>query len=217
MEQVIVIGGTGYIGIPLIQKLIAGGFQVTAVARPQSIAKLPAGCAPIAGSPLDAHTYQDHIPPASTLVHLVGTPHPAPWKAAQFRSVDLVALQQSVAAAQHAAVKHLVFVSVAHPAPAMKAYVAVRIQCERILHESGLTATIVRPWYVLGPGHYWPYVLLPIYKILEMISATRESAIRLGLVTRAQMVNTLASAVASPTPGIRILTTADIRSLGTTP
>jgi uncharacterized protein YbjT (DUF2867 family) len=102
----------------------------------------------------------------------------------------------------------------------MKAYVAIRIQCERILQESGLTATIVRPWYVLGPGHYWPYVLLPIYKALEAIPSTRESAIRLGLVTRSQMVNTLASAVASApvasaSPGIRILTTADIRSLGT--
>jgi hypothetical protein len=118
-------------------------------------------------------------------------------EAEQCRSVDLVALQQSVAAAKHAAVKHLVFVSVAHPAPAMKAYVAIRIQCERILQESGLTATIVRPWYVLGPGHYWPYVLLPIYKALEAIPSTRESAIRLGLVTRSQMVNTLASAVAS--------------------
>jgi uncharacterized protein YbjT (DUF2867 family) len=99
----------------------------------------------------------------------------------------------------------------------MKAYVAIRIQCERILQESGLTATIVRPWYVLGPGHYWPYVLLPIYKALEAIPSTRESAIRLGLVTRSQMVNTLASAVASPTSGIRILATADIRSLGTIP
>jgi uncharacterized protein YbjT (DUF2867 family) len=104
----------------------------------------------------------------------------------------------------------------------MKAYVAVRIQCERIIQESGLTATIVRPWYVLGPSHYWPCVLLPIYKVLEAIPATRESAIRLGLVTRSQMVNTLASAVASaavasPAPGIRILTTADIRSLGATP
>jgi uncharacterized protein YbjT (DUF2867 family) len=35
----------------------------------------------------------------------------------------------------------------------MKAYVRVRQECEEILRESGLACTILRPWYVLGPGH----------------------------------------------------------------
>jgi uncharacterized protein YbjT (DUF2867 family) len=200
----------------LIEKLCADGFQVTAVARPQSTAKLPAGCSVIAGSALDSRTYQDQVPAGSTFVHLVGTPHPAPWKAAEFRSVDLVALEQSVAAAKHAGVKHFIFVSVAHPAPAMKAYVEIRIQCEQKIQESGLTATILRPWYVLGPGHYWPYVLLPVYKVLETIPATRKSAVRLGMVTRRQMVNALAAAVASGATGTRVLETAEIRALGAT-
>jgi uncharacterized protein YbjT (DUF2867 family) len=216
MEDVIVVGGTGYMGRPLIEKLCADGFRVTAVARSQSIAKLPADCGAITGNALDSRTYEDQVPPGSTFVHLVGTPHPAPWKAAEFRSVDLVALEQSVAAARHAGAKHFVFVSVAHPAPAMKAYVEIRIQCEQKIRESGLTATILRPWYVLGPSHYWPYVLVPIYKALEAIPTTRDSAVRLGLVTRSQMVNTLAAAVASGATGIRVLETAEIRSLGDT-
>jgi len=45
----------------------------------------------------------------------------------------------------------------------MKAYIAVREECEEIIQESGLNATILRPWYVLGPGHRWPYMLLPMY------------------------------------------------------
>jgi len=216
MNQVFVVGGTGYMGRPLIERLGADGFRVTAVARPQSTAKLPRGCDAIAGSALDSRSYQDQIPPGSTFVHLVGTPHPAPWKAAQFRSVDLVSLEQSVAAAQHAGAKHFVFVSVAHPAPTMKAYIEVRVQCEQKIQESGLNASILRPWYVLGPGHYWPYLLVPFYKVLESIPATRPGAVRLGLVTRAQMVNALAAVVASGVTGISILETADIRSRGTT-
>ena len=39
-----------------------------------------------------------------------------------------------------------------------------------------------RPWYVLGPGHRWPYLLLPIYKFAELIPKTRKGALRLGLV-----------------------------------
>ncbi|MGA2119707.1 MAG: NAD(P)H-binding protein [Bryobacteraceae bacterium] len=216
MKQVIVVGGTGYIGRPLIRKLLADGFLVTAVARPRSEAKLPAGCIVITGNALDSRTYDDRILAGSTFAHLVGTPHPAPWKASEFRSVDLVSLEQSVTAGRRAGVGHFVFVSVAHPAPLMRAFIEIRIKCERQIRESGLNATILRPWYVLGPGHYWPYILVPFYKALETIPATRESAVRLGMVTRPQMVNALAAAVASSAPGIRVLETAAIRLSGST-
>jgi uncharacterized protein YbjT (DUF2867 family) len=156
MQQVIVVGGTGYLGRPLIEKLCATGYDVAAVARPQSSAKVPAGCRVITGNVLDSKTYQDQIPAGSTFVHLVGTPHPAPWKAAQFQSIDLVSLEQSVAAAKHAEVAYFVFLSVAHPAPTMRAFIEIRMQCEQLIRESGLNATILRPWYVLGPGHYGP-------------------------------------------------------------
>ena len=41
-------------------------------------------------------------------------------------------------------------VSVAHPAPAMKAYIEVRTRCEELIRTSGLHATILRPWYSAG-------------------------------------------------------------------
>lgn len=211
MKDVVVAGGTGYVGRPLIEKLVADGFRVKSVARPQSVAKVPSGCAAITGDVLDARTYQDHVPAGATFVHLVGVSHPAPWKAEEFRTIDLVSVEQSIAAAKRAAAGHFVFVSVAHPAPVMKAYIEVRMQCEQIVRQSGLNATILRPWYILGPGHRWPYVLIPLYKALEAIPATREGAVRLGLVTRRQMVNALASAVASNASGVRIVEVAGIR------
>jgi uncharacterized protein YbjT (DUF2867 family) len=210
----VVLGGTGYIGKPLIEKLCENGFRVAAVTRPRSSARLPAGCDPISGNVLDSRTYEDKVPPGSTLVHLVGTPHPAPWKAAAFRSVDLVSLEQSVTAGRRAGVAHFVFVSVAQPAPVMKAFIDIRMTCEQKIRESGLNATILRPWYVLGPGHRWPYLLVPFYKALEAVPSTRERAVRLGLVTRGQMVNALAAVVASDAAGIRVLETAEIRSRG---
>jgi uncharacterized protein YbjT (DUF2867 family) len=212
VKQVVVLGGTGYLGRPLIEKLLRDGFQVTAVARSGSEARLPPGCGVITGNALDSRTYWDRIPPGSTLVHLVGTPHPAPWKGQEFRSVDLASLEQSVAAGKRAGAGHFIFVSIAHPAPVMRAFIEVRVECERRIRESGLNATILRPWYILGPGHYWPYVLLPFYKVFEAIPATRGSAARLGLVPRRRMVNALAAAVASGASGIRVVETAEIRA-----
>ncbi|MGC4097629.1 MAG: hypothetical protein QM706_10970 [Nitrospira sp.] len=72
---------------------------------------------------------------------------------AEFRAIDLISGLAAIDAAKHIGVDHFVYVSVAHPAPIMKEYIAVRSECEAALLISGLSATILRPWYILGPGH----------------------------------------------------------------
>ena len=117
-------------------------------------------------------------------------------------------------AAQHAGVTHFIYVSVAHPAPAMHAYIAARSACEAELTASGLNATILRPWYVLGPGHRWPYALIPFYWLAERIPSTREGARRLGLVTVKQMLYALTAAVDRPAKGVKIVEVPAIRAGG---
>ena len=184
-----------------------------ALTRIPSVARLAMGCHPVFGSAVSGG-YESHVPQGCTFVHLVGVAHPSPGKAEQFRTVDLASLRVSVAAAQQAQARHFVFVSVAHPAPAMKAYIAVRQECEQIIQESGLNATILRPWYVLGPGHRWPYLLLPIYRLMEGIPSKRETALRLGLVTLSQMLNALVAAVENPCEGTKIVDVPAIRAAG---
>lgn len=95
----------------------------------------------------------------------------------------------------------------------MRAYQEVRRQGEEMVRASGMRATFLRPWYVLGPGHRWPQLLRPGYWLLERLPATREAARRLGLVTLEQMVLALARAVEDPPEGIRILNVPQIRSV----
>jgi uncharacterized protein YbjT (DUF2867 family) len=211
-RQVFITGGTGYLGRPLIARLLARGHTVKALIRPGSESKLPANCEPISGDALDSSSYGAHIAPADTFVHLVGVSHPNPSKAEQFRSVDLASARGAIHAARQADVGHFVYLSVAHPAPMMKAYIAVRTECEEMLRASGLNATILRPWYVLGPGHRWPYALLPMYWLLERIPVTREGAQRLGLVTLEQMVCALTGSVENPSQGVRIVEVPKIRA-----
>jgi len=93
----------------------------------------------------------------------------------------------------------------------MKAYIAVRAEGEALIRTSGLNATMVRPWYVLGPGRRWPVVLVPIYWLMEQLPGTRDTARRLGLVTLDQMVATLVRAVENPSRGIRVVEVPEIR------
>jgi uncharacterized protein YbjT (DUF2867 family) len=160
-RSVFIAGGTGYIGQRLILRLLERGHAVRGLVRPGSERKLPEGCTAVIGNALDGPSYALNISPADTFVQLVGVAHPSPAKAAEFRKIDLPAGLAAVAAAKSAGVRHFVYVSVAHPAPMMQAYIVVRTECEAAIDSAGLHATILRPWYVLGPGHRWPYLLLP--------------------------------------------------------
>lgn len=166
----------------------------------------------VAGNALQGDSYAARIPLADTFVQLVGVAHPSPAKAAEFRRIDLVSACDAVRVAKNAGVKHFVYVSVAHPAPMMKAYIEVRAECEQAIRESGLNATILRPWYVLGPGHRWPYALLPIYRLMELFPSTRDSALRLGLVTHSQMIEALLAAVEHPPAGVTVMEVPQIRA-----
>jgi uncharacterized protein YbjT (DUF2867 family) len=211
MAHVFVTGATGYLGRSLIAALLARGHQVRGLVRQGSEHKLPPGCEAVAGDALNAASYTNLISPADTLVHLVGVSHPNPSKAEQFQTIDLASANIAASNAHKAGIKHFIYVSVAQPAPVMQAYVAARAAAEQAIRDAGLNATILRPWYVLGPGHRWPYLLLPLFWLLERLPRTRESAQRLGFVTLAQMTSALCHAVESPAAGIRIMTVKEIR------
>jgi uncharacterized protein YbjT (DUF2867 family) len=199
--DILVTGGTGYIGQNLIPLLLTRGHRVRVLARVESEKRVPGGAEPVIGDALSEDSVAAALRPGDTLIHLVGTPHPSPSKAEQFQKIDLVSIRASVSAARRIKPAQLVYVSVAQPAPILQAYLWVRALGESMIREAGLTATIVRPWYVLGPGRRWPKLIVPLYKLAELFPATRATAERLELVTIEQFVNAMVSAAENPPPG----------------
>jgi uncharacterized protein YbjT (DUF2867 family) len=212
-RTIFITGGTGFMGRNLIPELLKRGHRVRALVRRGSESKLPAGCTLVTGDPLERASFTGEIRPADTFVQLVGVSHPTPAKAAEFRSVDLQSARESILAAVEAEVAHFIYVSVAHPAPIMKAYIEARAEGEALIGKSGLKgATILRPWYVLGPGRQWPRLLRPVYWILERLPSKRETAQRLGLLTEREMTRALLSSIENPADGIKILTVPEIKA-----
>jgi len=215
-RHVFVTGGTGYIGSRVIPALVARRHHVRALVRSESVSRLPAGCTPVIGNALDATTFSNHVEGCDTFLQLVGTSHPNPTKAAEFERVDFGSARESVRAAEEASISHFVYLSVAPATTVMRAYVDVRMRGEALVRQlaskdASRSATFVRPWYVLGPGHRWPYLVIPAYWIMSAIPATRERARELGLVTISQMVRTLVRCVEEPPKGERIVSVPDIK------
>lgn len=183
-----------------------------AVVRPGSEERLPPGATAVLADALRGESYSSRLKPSHVFVQLVGVSHPGPFKAPLFRKVDLVAGLEAVRVAALARVRRFVYLSVAHPAPVMRAYIDVRRQVETALRQSGLSGAIMRPWYVLGPGHWWPLVLVPFYALLKRVPFLSEGARRLDLLTVDEMTAALVAAVESDGRGIEVWDVPRIRS-----
>ncbi|HVW86247.1 MAG TPA: NAD(P)H-binding protein [Bryobacteraceae bacterium] len=139
-RTVFVAGGTGYLGRHLIPSLLGRGFAVTALVRPGSEKKVPGGCSVVSGNALDGDTYVQHSAAGQTFIQLTGVAHPSPAKAKQFVEIDLRSALEAIRVARDQGAGHFIYVSVAHPAPAMKAYIEVRSSCEAAIRAiTGLT------------------------------------------------------------------------------
>jgi hypothetical protein len=91
---------------------------------------------------------------------------------------------------------------------------ASALALDELIRENFHNATFLRPFYVLGPGHYWPLILSPLFKILEWIPSTSQKAKALRLVTLKQILRTLLYAVENqPEAGMNIIEIEEIRKM----
>jgi len=94
----------------------------------------------------------------------------------------------------------------------MADYQQARRQGEEMLTASGLASTFVRPWYVVGPGHYWPLLFYPFFKLLEIIPSTSAAAKALAVVPLKKMLLVLKQVILAPPPAtIDIVDVQDIK------
>ena len=215
MRNIFITGGTGYIGTRLIALLVEEGYNVTALVRQGSEKKLPKACNWIIANPFDAITFQNTIEADSIFIQLLGVAHPSPAKKELFKKIDLASIIASAQAACHANATHFIYMSVAQtPTKIMKDYQYCRASGEAEIKKTNIPSSFIRPWYVVGPSHYWPLLFLPFLKILEFIPQTSKKAKLLRLVYINQILKTLLYAIKNPPEkGIKIYEIEEIRRI----
>lgn len=188
MESLFIIGGTGYLGRRLMESLDLHRFKVIALVRLGSEKKVPPGIEILVADVFDTNSWKDKVPPNSIFVHMLGVSHPSPSKKKYFNSIDLKSVILAADIAKIKAAKKFIFLSVAmEPSGLMRDFQKAKRMAEEYISMQNLSSVFIRPWYVLGPGHRWPYLLLPLYSILKIIPATARKAKAFKLITLQQM------------------------------
>lgn len=204
MTRVAIAGSTGFMGRALVAALVARGVHVTSIMRPGTESRLPAGAHCLIADPLNRATFLDAIRGFDAFVQLIGTPSPNPAKAEEFRRIDGGAGKEGAWACKEAGIPHYVYLSVPLDIPVMKAYVAVRAEVEALISSLGLSATIIRPFYVLGPGRRWPYAIMPLLWLARLIPGLSRQARTMVFNTREQVVHAIVNAIEHPPTGIDV-------------
>lgn len=214
-QPIFITGGTGYIGSRLVKKLLSeNNYRIKTLVRTGSEKKIPHGCEIVFGNALDSASYKNDIEKDSIFIHLIGVAHPSPAKKEAFKKIDLVSVQEAVKAAVFAGATHFIYLSVSqYPTNIMKDFQQVRAEGERLLKASGIKSSFVRPWYVLGPGHWWPLVLKPFFWLSKITGFKKEAAKNLDTVTIQQTIDTLIHAVQTLPASVNVYNVPDIKKI----
>lgn len=144
-----ITGGTGFVGGEVMERALAAGNHVRALARrPQPAC---AGVTWIAGALGDGDAVSALVSTADVVIHVAGAVN-APDRAA-FAAANIEGTRTVIEAARTWNVRRFVHVSsLAAREPELSNYGWSKAGAERIVIDSGLDWTIVRPPGVYGPG-----------------------------------------------------------------
>jgi NADH dehydrogenase len=152
--NVLVAGGTGFIGTNLVRELDDDGHDVTVLARDPDEADLPAGVERARGDVTAYDSIEGAFEGQDAVVNLVAlSPLFKPSGGTSHMEVHLGGTQNVVAAAEDHDVRKIVQMSAlgADPTGATE-YLRAKGQAEQVVEDSELATTIIRPSVVFGEG-----------------------------------------------------------------
>jgi NADH dehydrogenase len=154
MSRILVTGAAGVMGVRLVKRLLAQGFEVRALVLPNDRfrARLEGlGCDICEGDIGDASSLAGVCEGVGTVYHLAAVI--LSHDPSVFERVNRAGTAHVVAEAQRAGVRHFVYVSSASVVyPKRTPYAESKLQAEALVKASGLDYTIVRPTLVYEPG-----------------------------------------------------------------
>ncbi|WP_101296429.1 complex I NDUFA9 subunit family protein [Halegenticoccus soli] len=153
--NVLIVGGTGFVGTALTEALVARGHDAAVLSRDPADADLPADVERVAGDVTDYDSIAGAFDGRDAVVNLVAlsplfTP---PGGEATHRRVHVGGTENVARAAEAHGVRKLVQLSALGADPdGPTAYIRAKGEAERVVRDSDLDWVVVRPSVVFGDG-----------------------------------------------------------------
>jgi NADH dehydrogenase len=150
--KVCVIGGTGFVGSYIVDRLVCAGHTPRLLVRPGSAARVehPDRCETVEGDVRDQAALTEAIAGADAVVYLVGLLRELPAHGITFEEMHLRGVERGILAALDQSVRRFVLMSANGVRPDGTAYQRTKYQGEQALRASGLDWTIFRPSVIFG-------------------------------------------------------------------
>jgi NAD(P)H-binding len=211
---VFVAGGTGYLGRPLIERLLKRGHEVRALVRAGSERRLPVGCQVIEGNALSPQLLR-WADRASRGIYSAGRSRTSePGKG---RTVLAGRSNRGAECSQSGNTERSAAFRLSKRGVPRPGYESLHRSARRVRGSN------LRRWFecydsspVVRAGAGTSLAILAGSRILAdgRLPATRDAALRLGLVTLQQMVNALVTSVEDDRRGIKIMGVPEILAAG---
>jgi NADH dehydrogenase len=155
--NVSLIGGTGFVGSHLVERLIAEGHLPRLLVRPRSEAKpaWPGACETVTGDVADRGAVADCLAGSDAAIYLIGILRENPPQGVTFDELQFHGVERTIGAARAAGVRRFLLMSANGVRPDGTPYQRTKFRAEAALKASDLDWTVFRPSVIFGDprGH----------------------------------------------------------------
>ena len=198
VRRLFVAGATGATGRTVMRQGLSCGVHVTAHLRPKSATSELARDWPRKAvvELSDGETLVEMMRGYTTVLQLIGTMRKRFGAGDTYETSDIGTTRQLVEAAKRAGVDHLVLLSSTGAGRPVGAYLQAKAEAERLVRDSGIPYTVLRPSAFEGEYHQPGALLhvvtkLPLLRRLRPIRLDQLAAVLLRVAERRAPLNTV--------------------------
>lgn len=201
--EVLVTGGTGFVGRHVCRALIARGYVPRLLVRVGSEEKIPPDirerCRVTLGDVTNRESVENAVQCVDAVVHLVGIIREVPSNGITFEKLHVAATRNIVWAAQRWEATRFIHMSALGVGPeGVTPYLETKRQAEEIVRDSGLQYTIFRPSVIFGEGDHFIGELARLLPRLPFVPVVGDGAYRLQPVYAGDVARGFAEALLRP-------------------
>lgn len=201
--EVLVTGGTGFLGPFVVRALIARGFLPRLLVRPGAEERIPAeirsACRVTPGDVTDPDAVENAVQGTSAVVNLAGIVREQPQRGITFDRIHVKGTRNAVRAARRWQVERFIHVSaLGARAGEPGVFFDSKGRGEEVVRNSELRWTVFRPSAVFGPGDRFTDTLIAVLRRSRVVPVPGDGHVRFRPVFAGDVAHAIADALSRP-------------------